>query len=65
MKYMVRWSEPTVNSKRPQFLGYETYPPSSIADMLARVEVLLGWGYQVSITPPPSRTVETTAAVWK
>ena len=65
MKYMIRWSAPTTNSKRPQFLGYETYTQSSMADMLARVEALLGWGYQVSITPPATKTVETTAAVWE
>jgi hypothetical protein len=65
MKFMIRWSNPTTNNKRPQFLGYETYPLSSMADMLARVEALLGWGYQVSITPPAPRTVEATAAVWE
>lgn len=65
MKYLIRWSAPTVNNKRPQFLGHESYPASQMANMLTRVEALLGWGYQVSITPPAVKTVETSAAVWQ
>lgn len=55
-RYVLRWSD--TNLKKKNAVGMESFTPSQMPDMLCRVEELVGYGYQVSVSPPKGVSID-------
>ena len=60
-RFTLTWADPNATGRRSIPLGLETFTLGGIADLLTRAEQLLAHGHSVTIQPPASRIVDTTA----